>query len=143
FAPVMGRVNFPAHTATLVVKATFKLAPGGTAQPVEEQPALEGDVPSAAERPECLYAADLAQFKPKADLLLRAACHTPAQKGTTACTVRFRVGDWQKELAVIGNRRWEKSLVFSKMSEPELFTRVELTWGNAFGGEKFALNPAG
>lgn len=143
FAPLMGRVNFPAHTATLTVKAGFRIVPGGTVEPLDKQPDLEGDVPSAAERPECLYAADLAQFKPRADLLLRAVCHTPGQKGLTACNVRFRVGDWKKELAVIGNRRWEKGLVFSKMSEPELFTRVDLTWGNAFGGEKFALNPAG
>jgi uncharacterized protein YjbI with pentapeptide repeats len=143
FANIMGRVNFPSHTTTLIVKAGFRLTHEATLEPLPEPVQFEGDVPSAAERPECLYAADFAQFKPKADLLLRAACHTPGQKGMTACTVKFSVGGWSKELAVIGNRHWDKGLVFSKMSEPELFTRVDLTWANAFGGEKFALNPAG
>ncbi|MCZ7604524.1 MAG: DUF2169 domain-containing protein [Planctomycetota bacterium] len=143
FANIMGRVNFPSHTTTLIVKAGFRLVHGANLEPLPGPIQFEGDVPSAAERPECLYPADFAQFKPKADLLLRAACHTPGQKGVTACTVKFSVGGWSKELAVIGNRHWDKGLVFSKMSDPEPFTRVDLTWANAFGGEKFALNPAG
>ena len=143
FAPLLGRVNYPNYAVTCTVKGTFALKPGGVLEPLDEQPQFEGDVPSEAERPECLYAADLVPYKPKADLLLRAECHTPGGKGVTACPVIFSVGQWSKELAVIGNRKWEKSLVFSKMTEPEVFNRVELTWGNAFGGEKFALNPAG
>lgn len=139
----MGRVNFPAHTATLVVKATFKLAPGGTAEPVLEQPALEGDVPSKSKVPECRYAADLAHFKPRTDLLLTGTCHTPGGKPAQACPVTFRVGAFSKTLACIGNRVWHKGMVFAKVGETEPFNQLPVTWANAFGGPKFAANPAG
>lgn len=143
FAPLLGRVNFPSHSVTCTVKATFNIVPGGTVTPLDEQPLFEGDVPSKAEQPECLYAADLVPYKPKADLLLRATCHTPGARGMTTCPVKFSVGSWSKELAVIGNRSWDKGIVFNKMGEPEEFNTVELTWANAFGGPGFKLNPAG
>ena len=88
----MGWVNFPSHTATLVVKAGFRIVPGGVCEPLDEQ-SLEGDVMSKAQEPECLYDADMAQFKPKADLLLTGTCHTPGGKALTATTATFRVGD--------------------------------------------------
>lgn len=143
FAPLMGRVNFPAHTATLVVKAGFRMVPGGVCVALDEQPALEGDVLSKAEAPECLYEADLAQFKPHADLLLNGDCHTPGAEPLTTCPVTFRVGEWSKTLACIGDRVWHKGLVFSKMGDIQPFTRLPIRWANAFGGPKNKANPAG
>jgi uncharacterized protein YjbI with pentapeptide repeats len=141
FAPLLGRVNFPHHSVTCTVRATYALKPDGVVEPLAVQPPFSGDEPSKAERPECLYAADLAPFKPKADVLLRATCHN--RKAAPTCMVKFAVGGWSKELAVIGNRLWDKGIVFNKMGEPEPFNTVELTWANAFGGPGFGLNPAG
>ncbi|MBX3460341.1 MAG: DUF2169 domain-containing protein [Planctomycetes bacterium] len=143
FAPVMGRVNFPAHTATLVVKATFQLAHRGSVQPVTEQPALEGDVLSKGKVPECLYEADLAPYKPRTDLLLSGTCYTPGGKPAQTCPVAFKVGAFSKTLACIGNRVWHKGMVFAKVGEIEPFNALPVTWANAFGGPKFAGNPAG
>ncbi|MEZ5991262.1 MAG: DUF2169 domain-containing protein [Planctomycetota bacterium] len=143
FAPVMGWVNFPSHTATLVVKAGFRIMPDGVCEPLDEQPSFEGDVMSKASEPECLYDADLAQYKPHADVLLSGSCHAPGGKAVTATTATFRVGDWSKSVACIGNRTWQKGLIRSTMSEPEPFTKVAITWHNAFGSPKFAHNPAG
>lgn len=140
---MMGRVNFPAHTASLVVKAAFHMVHGGVCQPLEPQPALEGDVLSKAKVPECLYDADLALFKPRADLLLTGTCHVPGGKASTTCPVSFRVGGWSKSLACIGNRVWHKGMVFAKVGEIEPFTKLPLTWANAFGGPKHGANPAG
>jgi hypothetical protein len=143
FAPLMGRVHYPAHTATLVVKAGFRLVPGGICQPLEEQPALEGDVLSDADMPECLYEADLMHFKPRADLLLTGTCRAAGTQPIQTCQVTFRVGEWSKSLACIGNRIWEKSMLFTRMGAIEPFTSLPLRWANAFGGPKFAANPAG
>ena len=143
FGPIMGRVNFPSHTATLVAKAAFKLVPGDTCVPADEPAGLEGDVLSKAETPECLYDADLAFFKPKADLLLSGYAYQPGGKAAPALTATFTVGGWSKSIACLGNRTWEKGLIRSSMSEPEPFTRVAITWANAYGGPKFASNPAG
>ena len=140
FVPLLGRVNHPAFAATCTVKATFALNPGGVVTALEEQPQFDGDVKGEKE---ILYAGDLVPYKPVADLLLRATCHTPGGKAVTTCPVRFSVGGWSKELAVIGNRTWNRGIVFNKMGEPEPFNRVDLTWANAFGGEGFVFNPAG
>ena len=40
-----GRIGWPAHSLTLVVKGTFALRPGGTALPLEDQPWPGGDEP--------------------------------------------------------------------------------------------------
>lgn len=139
----MGRVNFPSHTATLVVKGSFKLVPGGICEPTEEPAGLEGDVMSQAQVPECLYDADLAYFKPRADVLATGYAYQPGGKAAASCTATFGVGKWSKSIACIGNRTWEKGLIRSSMSDAEEFTRVALTWANAFGGPKIANNPAG
>lgn len=142
FAPMLGQVNWPAHSVTCVVKGTFKLAPGGTAVSLEKQLEIEGDTPEPASKAP-LYESDLGIFKPRADLLLVGTCHVPDGKAVTTCPVKFGVGNWSKELAVIGNRHWDKGLVFSKQSEPEPFTRCALHWGNSFGGPGFDENPCG
>jgi uncharacterized protein YjbI with pentapeptide repeats len=143
FVPLMGRVHFPAHTATLVVKAAFRLVPGGECVPVDEQPGIEGDVLSKAKVPECLYDADMAPFKPHADVLFTGNCYAPGGTPVTTCPVLFRVGSWAKALACIGNRKWHKGMLLSKMGEIEPFTSVAVSWANAFGGPDFADNPAG
>lgn len=143
FGPLMGRVHYPDHTVTIVIKAGFRLVADGVCEPLPEQPPFEGDVMSKGDNPECLYDADLVPFKPHADMLFSGACHSPGGKPVTTCPVEFRVGQRAKALACIGNRRWNKGLVFSKMSEIEPFTTVPITWANAFGGPNFVANPAG
>ncbi|MBK9974834.1 MAG: DUF2169 domain-containing protein [Planctomycetes bacterium] len=142
FAPLMGNVNYPAPSVSCVVKASFSLVPGGVAVPLEKQLEIEGDIQDKATQA-LLIEADLVPFKPVADVLLSGTCHVPAGKAITVCPVKFAVGGWSKELAVIGNRKWDKGLVFSKQGEPEPFTQCALHWGNAFGGPGFAENAVG
>lgn len=142
FAPMLGQVNYPAQSVSCVVKASFKLVAGGVATPLEKQLEIEGDVKEKASKAP-LYEADLGLFKPRADVLLSGTCHVPGGKAVTVCPVKFSVGKWSKELAVIGNRHWDKGIVFSKQSEPEPFTQCALHWGNSFGGEGFEENPVG
>lgn len=142
FAPLMGKVNYPAPSVSCVVKASFSLVPGGVAVPLEQQFEFEGDIRDQATQALTMEA-DLVPFKPVADVLLSGTCHVPGGKAVTACPVKFAVGAWAKELAVIGNRKWDKGLVFSKQGEAEPFTQCALHWGNAFGGPGFAENPVG
>lgn len=81
-------------------------------------------------------------------ILGSARCRRP----TTSTTASFRVGDFERSIDVIGDRRWVRdgrgALV---ASAPEPFTRMPLDWSRAFGGrpeahgESFAhpLNPDG
>jgi len=93
-APLIGRMNFPGHTLTLVVKGTFDLKHGETATVSEEQLYPTGDkyYPDDEQQQNVRYESDFAYYKPKADLLLVGKCHTPEGTPLRTCTATFQVG---------------------------------------------------
>lgn len=141
FAPMFGKVNWPSPSVSLCVRGTFAFQPGAAATLKDPQPPIEGDTltPTGA----CIYDADLALYKPRADLMFVGTCYTPGGKAVPTCPAKFSIGQFSKELAVIGNRKWDKGLIFSKQGQIEPFTQCAMNWGNAFGGEGFAENPSG
>ena len=146
FAPYPGRLTFPGHTLTLIVKGTFDLSHGGIATPAEEQEHVTGDV-FYDEDPEmqgsCRYESDFAYYKPRADLLLAGTCHAPLRRPVPSCLVTFQVGDRAGRLLVSGNRHWRGPPGLRSISEPEPFTHMELRYENSFGGNGFGPNPVG
>src|SRR5438477_785896 len=106
----MGKVHFPNHSLTLIVKGTFDLAPGKKAAAAEEQLFPTGDefYPGDDEQAGgCRYESDFAYLKPRADLLLAGKCHAPAGRPVETCRVTFRVGAKERTLLVVGDRTWE------------------------------------
>jgi hypothetical protein len=146
FAPFPGRINFPGHTLTLIVKGTFDLSQGQNAVPSEDQLQPTGDeyYPDDDDmQGSCRYASDFTFFKPKADLLLSGHCYAPDGKPVPAAQVKFQVGPHEKNLYVFGDRQWKRSFGFRTISDPEPFTKKELKYENSFGGEEYKLNPIG
>jgi uncharacterized protein YjbI with pentapeptide repeats len=144
FAVLPAVVRPPEWSASLLVKASFALRPGGPALELPEPLPLSGDVYRDEDvANDCLYESDFAPRKQNADVLLVGTCHAPGGKATPVCRVEFGVGRWSKALAVIGNRRWKKSLLLSSASDPEPFVTLPVNYVNAFGGEGFEKNPAG
>ncbi|MFC1889795.1 DUF2169 domain-containing protein [Thermodesulfobacteriota bacterium] len=148
FAPFVGRIGFPGHSLTLIIKGTFDLVPGEAAVTAEE----EGLFPTGDELYEdddeglgsFRYESDFAYFKPRADLLLVGKCHTPGAKPRTACRVTFKVGAKSRSLAVFGDRYWKRVLgPIAGMTDPEPFTEMDLRYENGFGGPKVKKNPVG
>ncbi|CAN92878.1 hypothetical protein sce2719 [Sorangium cellulosum So ce56] len=141
----------PRPELTLIVRGTFTLAPGRPLQLVEGVPALAQGALSAEvyraedeERAgECLYPGDFADFKPKADLLLRATCHPPGGKPVPECPVRFAVGSWSKHLRIVGRRVWVDDLLGAFPSAPVPFSQMPIDYAHAFGGPGHAPNPVG
>jgi uncharacterized protein YjbI with pentapeptide repeats len=149
FCATASSLRPPAPLMTLVVKASFRLRPGAPATPLEgigEQGTLEGDVfdPADEDRTgQLFYASDFAAFKPRADLLVRAACHTPGGKPLQECPVRVAVGAWSKLLRVVGRRAWKEGFLGASPSEPAPFTTMPIDYAHAFGGPESPDNPAG
>lgn len=144
FAFIAGRIGFPKHSLTLIVRGTYGLLPGKTAMPAEEQLYPSGDElyedddkGTGSSR----YESDFAFHKPRADLLLAGKCYVSGGKPTLASRVTFQVGDKSKSLAVIGNRYWKG--LMNTISDPEPFTEMELRYENGFGGEGYKKNPVG
>ena len=146
FAALQGRLAFPAHSLSLIVKATFDLAPGAPATWRDEPPSPTGDIfyPGDENRQGSpRYESDFAPFKPRADLLLVGSCHAPRGSATRWCPATFHVGTVAKTLTVFGDRRWQRNGLGWKPSEPEPFTAMPLRYERSFGGPDFAANPVG
>lgn len=145
-APLAGRLNFPKHSLTWIVKGTFDLKANGKAVLADEQASPTGEefYPDDEEKSGSpRYESDFAWHKPQADLLLVGACYAPAGGPALRCPATFRVGDKAKTIGVLGNRRWEKRWLIWQATEPEAFTRMDLRYENSFGGEKSPANPVG
>lgn len=145
-APINGRLNFPGHSLTFIVKGTFDLRPDQVVLPSEEQIYPTGDefFPDDVDmQGSCRYESDFAYFKPRADLLLSGHCHAPGGKPIPACQVKFQVGSREKTLNVFGDRQWKRSFGFSTISDPEPFTQMKLKYENSFGGQRHKKNPVG
>ncbi len=147
FALIPGRLNFPKHSLTLIVKGTFDLLPGQKAKLVEEQLYPTGDefYPDDEERqggPR--YESDFAFFKPRADLLLAGKCFAPGGRPAPACRVSFQVGAKARSLIIFGDRHWQqKTLGLWTITEPETFTEMVLRYEKSFGSSGYKMNPVG
>lgn len=138
----VNRIHPHPLSATFLVKGTFDLHHGGPATLSPKQENLNGDVPG--ENGDLDYASDFAWFKPKTDVLLSGTCHSRGGKPTPVSRVTFQVGNWSKQLVVVGNRvRQKKMLIFTTASDPEPFEKMKLSYGLSYGGEKYPLNPVG
>jgi uncharacterized protein YjbI with pentapeptide repeats len=142
FAYLVGRVNFPAYSLTLIVKGTFDCIVGKSVQQADEQLFPTGDVYQTDDmQGSCTYESDFAYFKPRADLLLTGKCHAPEAKPSQAFKAVFQVGNITKTLAVFGRRYWKG--LSPAPSNPEMFTEMPLCYENSFGGKDFNKNPVG
>jgi len=146
FAPLSGRINFPGHSLTLIIKGTFNLVPDKMAVPSDEPLYPTGDefFPDDVDMIGApRYESDFAYFKPETDLLLAGHCHCPGGKPIPACPVTFRVGPVSRSLYVFGDRFWKTVAGLRTITEPEPFTKMELRYENSFGGQGFKNNPIG
>jgi uncharacterized protein YjbI with pentapeptide repeats len=146
FGNIVGRINFPNDSLTLIVKATLDLKPNQPAQPSGDQAFPTGDefAPQDQEQTGSLqYASDFAFFKPGTDLLLKGKCHAPNGQAVSQCDVVFQVGEARRLLRVFGNRYWEHTVGGGSISEPTKFVEMPISYEFAFGGEGFKQNPVG
>lgn len=86
---------------------------------------------------------DLVLGKPRADVLVHGHVHAPGGAPTRELLVDLRVGAHNKTIAAFGARRWERTWNGWRISPPEPFTRVPLTYEQAFGGPEDLRNPVG
>lgn len=145
-APLPGRIGFPGHSLTLIIKGTFDLVADDVATVAEEQMLPTGDEPFPDDEDAIggpWYESDFAYRKAKTDLMLVGHCHPPNGQPVTSCPARFTVGTHTRGLMVFGDRYWQPGLLGGKMTDPTPFSKMALRAENAFGGPKFKANPVG
>lgn len=130
----------------VVMKATYaipepkgagaaQIPPLRTPQLLAPQPlAMKDDYDGEAGLSAPLYENDFASRKACCDVLFKAHAHAPEGKPVRQLDVAVRVGSMSKAVHVVGNRTWEKDLLFIRSSAPQPFVTMPLHYGRAFGG---------
>jgi hypothetical protein len=133
----MGMDKTGAEYIVVAVKGTFTLPKQGeTPKLADEQLPLvdadqfTGEPGLSAALVECDYALE----KPRCDVLLNGAAYASGGRPVERIAVGLQVGAWRKSFAVWGNRKWRRAAVGYTPSEPEPFTRLPISYDNAFGG---------
>lgn len=128
----------------VAVRATFMINPDGSKTLAEKQdevclvPKYRGE----PDKSSLLYESDLVHTKPTTDIILHGQAYAPPEEWVTQVDVTLKVAHIQKTLRVFGNRYWEKGLMGLKVSEPEFFKTMPITYERAFGGiDQLADNP--
>jgi len=82
---------------------------------------------------------DLVMPKPHPEYLVSGHAYSAHQADRTKCMVSVRVGNKRKDGLVFGDRYW----LGNRMSDPQPFESMPLTWANSFGGKTVPENPLG
>ncbi len=77
--------------------------------------------------------------KENGEFLVAGNAWAPQGERKPMSRIRVRVGQLEKTLNVVGDR----FLDGERVSQPEPFESIALSWSNAFGGEMFSANPLG
>jgi hypothetical protein len=122
---------------TLIVKGTFTVSPANKVKIADDQlPIAFGDTPYDAQQGGLLkFEADIAPFKPRADIVLVGHAHAPAGRAVTQIDISLRVGPARRTLRVFGDRQWHcPALLPDHPTPPRPFTKMPLVYSRAFGG---------
>lgn len=122
----------------IVAKATWQIpAAGQRARPIAPLPlAYTDEFHGEPGLSPMRYGADFARFKPRCDVLFDAVAHAPDGEPVRGLRAGFRVGTLQKEIKVLGPRRWKREPGRFVASAPEPFTEMPLHYGFAYGGTR-------
>ena len=133
-------------SGTFFAKATLTMPPGSggdlawAAEPDLAAGHLHADDDPAKD---LLYESDFAPLKPRADVLLLGTAYAPGGRPAPTVDVSLRFGNLHKRLLAVGDRTWRRTLIGTRTSAPEPFTKMPLRYGRAFGGPDHPLNPLG
>jgi hypothetical protein len=120
----------------VVVKATYVLEGDGTTEVAADQepvcrcPRYAGEVG----RSSLLREVELVAEHPGTDVTLLATAHAPNHRALPFLDVSVAVGTLTKTLRVFGDRVWQAGLLGPRMTNPEPFTDMPITYERAFGG---------
>ena len=117
--------------ATLVAKVCYELGEDGRLIPAARHPKvlLEATEVDGVELP-----ADAGYGKAGIDLLVIGSAHAPGGRPRRAMIAGVAIDEHEYGLAIIGDRRWERSWTGWSMSDPDPFVEMPMDWSRAYGG---------
>jgi hypothetical protein len=117
---------------SVIVKATFTLAPGASNVSAPQQDTVHDDVSWDQHTPTSLYApSDYVPPKPRADVLLVGRACAPGGAAVESLIARLQIGHFSKSVRVIGDRVWMSTPEGPRPSRPRPFTELPLRYERA------------
>lgn len=80
------------------------------------------------------FEADLAPFKPRADVVLVGQAHAPLGRPVQRLEATLRIATLQRSIALFGDRYWRTDGSVPTLSSPQPFTVMPIVYERAFGG---------
>jgi hypothetical protein len=129
----------------VAVKGTYRIQDDGSTELAEQQlevckePRFNGKPGESSLR----YESDFALTKRGTDILLNGHAYAPPAMAATSVLAGIKVADINKSVRVCGDRTWEwRTLLWTRLSEPQPFIRMPLTYERAYGGwDRQATDP--
>jgi hypothetical protein len=123
----------PGHASlTVLVKATFTLAPGDLAVARAQDPLGEERHFEDSALASLCWPGDYAPVKRKVDVVLVGHAYAPAPNGVDALVARLTVGDLTKAVRVVGDRVWTRDASLNLVpSAPAPFARMPIRYERA------------
>lgn len=121
----------------VAIKATFQIPKNG------EEPELAQEQVPLTEADEftgepgfsaTLYETDYAHRKPFCDVLLNGSAYAPDGRPKNSVRVALRVGSMNKSFNVVGDRMWDRLILYTKPTPHRPFVRIPITYDRAYGG---------
>ncbi len=118
--------------AIVILKLTYDVGLDGSLALAKEQLPVDYE---ARETDLGVFPNDIAAIKPGCDVFVMGHAEAPQGEQATDLRVRLAVGGETREVAVFGDRHWEKKNKRLVMSDPEPFEKIALSFANAYGGK--------
>ncbi|HFC6352651.1 TPA: DUF2169 domain-containing protein [Neisseria elongata] len=80
------------------------------------------------------FESDFSLYKPKTDLVVNTTAYAPDDVPSRQFTVSVSIGDYQKSLALTGERYWVREAAGWSLSEPDPILSLPIRYEFAFGG---------
>jgi hypothetical protein len=127
----------PVRIGVVTAKATYRLTAKGAELDTQDPfPLFNEDTPTELG---LLPRDDLPRRDPAFEVILLGAAHGFGGRAVEVQRVGLAVGSERRELLVYGDRVWERGLGGARISNPMPFSRMPLTYENAFGGTAVIL----
>ncbi|MEW5702011.1 MAG: DUF2169 domain-containing protein, partial [Candidatus Zixiibacteriota bacterium] len=120
----------------VVVKGTFLIHPDGSTVVADEQvpvciePVYRGEPDTSS----LLYDIDVVQTKPTTDILLHGHAYAPKGQPAFALDATMQVAGITKTVRATGDRTWERAVAGLRLTDPQPFLKMPITYERAFGG---------
>lgn len=118
----------------LAIKASFQIDPAGKQTPLKVQVPVNMAPLFAADPNELIDDDDFNIEKKHTDVLVEGHVYTPDGQPNVECLARLKVGDLDKIVKVTGDRVFVPGPISVRMSHPEPFVKMPISWRRAYGG---------